>query len=90
MNIANYYIKGLPEIGDWRDMHIRIEGNAVNELQDIFLTMWNKSTKQHVSGSQYYPLRNDSTFKGNKECSHCRPHSEKRTQTDEADLYQVH
>lgn len=47
-------------------MHIRIEGNAVNELQDIFLTMWNKSTKQHVSGSQYYPLRNDSTFKGNK------------------------
>ena len=66
MNIANYYIKGLPEIGDWRDMHIRIEGNAVNELQDIFLAMWNKSTKQHVSGSQYYPLRNDSTFKGNK------------------------
>ena len=42
MNIANYYIKGLPEIGDWRDMHIRIEGNAVNELQDIFLAMWNK------------------------------------------------
>jgi len=66
MNIANYYIKGLPEIGDWRDMHIRIEGNAVNELQNIFLTMWNKSTKQHISGSQYYPLRNDSTFKGNK------------------------
>ena len=52
MNIANYYIKGLPEIGDWRDMHIRIEGNAVNELQNIFLTMWNKSTKQHISGSQ--------------------------------------
>ena len=47
-------------------MHIRIEGNAVNELQNIFLTMWNKSTKQHISGSQYYPLRNDSTFKGNK------------------------
>ena len=28
MNIANYYIKGLPEIGDWRDMHIRIEGKC--------------------------------------------------------------
>ena len=26
MNIADYYIEGLPEIGDWRDMHIRIEG----------------------------------------------------------------
>ena len=66
MNIANYYIKGLPEIGDWRDMHVRIEGNAVNELQDIFLTMWNKSTKQHVGGEAYYPLRNDSTSEGNK------------------------
>lgn len=65
MNIANYYIKGLPEIGDWRDMHVRIEGDAVNELQDIFLTMWNKSTKQHVGGEQYYPLRADSTAKGN-------------------------
>lgn len=67
MNIANYYIKGLPEIGDWRDMHIRIEGEAVNELQDIFLTMWNKSTKQSVGGDKYYPLRKDSTFRGDKQ-----------------------
>ena len=29
MNIADYYINGLPEIGPWRDMHIRIEGPAV-------------------------------------------------------------
>lgn len=64
MNIANYYIKGLPEIGDWRDMHVRIEGDAVNQLQDIFLTMWNKSTKQHIGGNAYYPLRADSTRKG--------------------------
>lgn len=64
MNIANYYIKGLPEIGDWRDMHVRIEGDAVNQLQDIFLTMWNKSTKQHIGGDAYYPLRADSTRKG--------------------------
>ncbi len=64
MNIANYYIKGLPEIGDWRDMHVRIEGDAVNQLQDIFLTMWNKSTKQHIGGDAYYPLRADSTNKG--------------------------
>ena len=55
MNIANYYIKGLPEIGDWRDMHIRIEGNAVNELQNIFLTMWNRETGQHIGGPAYFP-----------------------------------
>lgn len=55
MNIANYYIKGLPEIGAWRDMHIRIEGSAVKHLQDIFLTMWNKTTKQNIGGNEYYP-----------------------------------
>ena len=60
MNIADYYIKGLPEIGDWRDMHIRIEGNAVNELQDIFLDMWNKCTQQNIGGATYYPFKNDS------------------------------
>lgn len=61
MNIADYYIEGLPEIGDWRDMHIRIEGTAVNYLQDIFLDMWNKCTKQEIGGSAYYPLQNDTT-----------------------------
>lgn len=61
MNIADYYIEGLPEIGDWRDMHIRVEGTAVNYLQDIFLDMWNKCTKQEIGGSAYYPLQNDTT-----------------------------
>ncbi|MGL4851191.1 MAG: cardiolipin synthase [Phocaeicola sp.] len=57
MNIADYYINGLPEIGDWRDMHMRIEGNAVSDLQDIFLAIWNKTTKQAIEGDAYYPLR---------------------------------
>ena len=35
MNIADYYINGLPKIGTWRDMHMRIEGDAVNDLQEI-------------------------------------------------------
>ena len=60
MNIADYYIKGLPKIGDWRDMHVRIEGEAVNDLQDIFLDMWNKTSKQNISGNEYYPLRHNS------------------------------
>lgn len=59
MNIADYYIEGLPEIGDWRDMHVRIEGTAVNYLQDIFLDMWNKCTKQKIGGPEYYPLQSD-------------------------------
>ena len=56
MNIADYYIKGLPEIGEWRDMHVRIEGEAVSYLQDIFLTIWNSSTGQQVEGPAYFPF----------------------------------
>ena len=64
MNIADYYINGLPKIGTWRDMHMRIEGDAVNDLQEIFLTIWNKETKQNIGGEAYFPLhkgQSDST-----------------------------
>ncbi|WP_455592084.1 cardiolipin synthase [Bacteroides sp.] len=57
MNIADYYINGLPKIGTWRDMHIRIEGDAVNDLQEIFLTIWNKTTKQRIGGEEYLPAQ---------------------------------
>ena len=55
MNIADYYINGLPKIGKWHDMHIRIEGDAVRYLQGIFLTMWNRETGQHIGGPAYFP-----------------------------------
>ncbi|MDR0938630.1 MAG: cardiolipin synthase [Mediterranea sp.] len=55
MNIADYYIKGLPKIGAWRDMHVRLEGDAVHDLQRIFLDIWNKETKQAVDGPEYFP-----------------------------------
>ena len=66
MNIADYYIEGLPEIGEWRDMHVRIKGNAVNHLQDIFLDMWNKCTKQEIGGASYYPYKHGLHFKENQ------------------------
>ena len=60
MNIADYYINGLPKIGAWRDMHIRIKGPAVEKLQEVFLTMWNKETKQQIGGDEYFPFGEDS------------------------------
>lgn len=54
MNVADYYIKGTDLVGNWRDMHCRIEGDAVNTLQGIFLKMWNKITGQNIHGSKYY------------------------------------
>lgn len=55
MNIADYYIHGTEQVGNWYDMHMRIEGSAVKYLQEIFLNTWNKETKQHIGGPQYYP-----------------------------------
>lgn len=54
MNVADYYLTGLPKIGQWHDMHVRIDGDAVRYLQGIFLTMWNRETGQHVGGPEYF------------------------------------
>lgn len=67
MNVADYYINGTEEVGEWRDMHCRIEGDEVNTLQKIFLKMWNKVSGQNVDGEKYF--RGDSiteTFEGLK------------------------
>ena len=49
MNVADYYIKGTEMVGSWRDMHCRIEGTEVQTLQDIFIRMWKKVTKEDIS-----------------------------------------
>lgn len=54
MNVADYYINGTEVVGEWHDMHCRIEGDEVNTLQAIFLRMWNKVTKQNIHGAKYY------------------------------------
>ena len=62
MNVADYYIKGTPQVGEWHDMHCRIEGSEVNTLQDIFLRMWNKVTHQGIHGPQYYRGMGDTSY----------------------------
>ena len=54
MNVADYYIKGTEQVGSWRDMHCRLEGSVVNQLQDIFLRIWNKETGQDIGGDKYF------------------------------------
>ena len=57
MNVADYYIEGIPEIGDWHDMHMHIEGPVVNELHEIFCRMWYKATKEYIAGEKYFPAK---------------------------------
>ncbi len=59
MNVADYYITGKPEFGEWRDLHVRVEGDVVGHLQAVFIEHWNRETGQDVSGPQYYPGEKD-------------------------------
>ena len=54
MNVADYYLVGTEQVGEWRDMHCRIEGPAVNELQRIFARIWKKVTNEELSDAKYY------------------------------------
>ena len=55
MNVADYYITGIKGIGDWNDLHMRIEGPAVEELQKVFCNMWAKVTGECLVGPKYFP-----------------------------------
>ena len=54
MNVADYYINGTKQVGEWKDMHCRIDGEEVNTLQRIFINTWNKVTGKKLHGSKYY------------------------------------
>ena len=72
MNVADYYIKGTKQVGEWRDMHCRIEGDEVNTLQGIFLRMWNKVSGENVSGPQYYRGTQDADYITGLKSDTCR------------------
>ncbi len=55
LNVADRYIKGNPEYGCWRDMHLRISGDAVNALQSVFFIDWYFVSQQDLTDHQYFP-----------------------------------
>ena len=54
MNVADYYIKGTEQVGAWRDMHCRIEGGAVDDLQRIFVSTLKKTTGEELTDPKYF------------------------------------
>lgn len=55
VNIADRYTKGLPW-GIWRDTHIKIQGNAVDGLQQLFLNDWLYITKTAIHHKKYFAI----------------------------------
>jgi len=66
MNVADYYINGTDEVGEWRDMHCRIEGGAVSQLQMIFVRMWKKVTGEDIWKQKYFRAYQSVELKGLK------------------------
>ena len=52
INIAKYYLDG-DYMGKWRDEHLRIEGDAVADLQRLFIADWARTTKECLDPRGY-------------------------------------
>ena len=56
MNVADYYIHGRPEYGEWRDMHMQLTGDAVDDYERIFARMWWQQTGEVILYDGLSPL----------------------------------
>ncbi|MGV3488187.1 MAG: cardiolipin synthase [Tuberibacillus sp.] len=54
LNVGDEYLGKLPKFGFWRDTHLSVRGEAVKNLQDIFLQDWYYMTGTFVSGEEYF------------------------------------
>lgn len=53
MNVADYYLHGKPRVGEWRDMHMRVQGPMVRGYERAFEDMWWRTTKERLDSSLY-------------------------------------
>lgn len=54
MNVSDQYVRGRRDVPEWRDMHLRVKGEAVAELQRVFINTWNRVRPDSLHGEQYY------------------------------------
>lgn len=40
INVSDKYLKGDPELGNWNDMHLRLQGPVAKHLDHVFITDW--------------------------------------------------
>lgn len=57
INIADRYLKGSEDFGIWRDTHMKVEGDAVNMLQTIFLIDWYFVKQKELADLKYFPIK---------------------------------
>lgn len=56
LNIGKEYINQDPKFSPWRDYHLKITGEAVQDLQTVFLLDWLSTTKEDLlTQASYFP-----------------------------------
>ena len=55
INVGREYLGLDPELGHWRDTHVRIEGPAVLSLQAAFLETWLATPGTAIDDRAYFP-----------------------------------
>jgi len=55
LNIGDEYLGKNTKLGFWRDTHIKIEGEAIYTLQNIFLQDWKFVSKESIENQDYFP-----------------------------------
>ena len=55
INIGDEYLGRDKKLGFWRDTHLRVEGDAVYELQDIFVRDWKLASGETLDDPAYWP-----------------------------------
>ena len=55
INVGREYLGLDPDVGYWRDSHVRIEGPAVLSLQQTFVEDWALATGEVIDDERYFP-----------------------------------
>ncbi len=55
MNIGDEYLGRNPQLGFWRDTHLKLEGPVVLQLQQVFAEDWFYATGERLTGPAQFP-----------------------------------
>lgn len=55
INIGDEYLGKNKRLGFWRDTHLKLQGNAVHDLQKLFLNDWTFASKERLEIQKYMP-----------------------------------
>lgn len=56
MNMGREYAGGDPRRGKWRDVQLRVRGEVVQQLQNVFAQDWFFATGRKIAGRSYYKI----------------------------------